>query len=124
MQDELTTLPPAALERRPRSGRAMLIVALLAFLVGIALAGWLVWNGKLSTLFGRQPVAVQQAAPATRAAAAPIPRPTLPVPEGNPALGAVETRLALMEERMSRLDLKAEAASGNAARAEALLVAF
>lgn len=124
MQDELNTLPSGAMERRPRSGRAMLIVALLAFLVGITLTGWLVWNGKFSSLFGRRPVAVEQVAPATKIAAVPGAQSALPLPEGNPALGAVETRLALMEERMSRLDLKAEAASGNAARAEALLVAF
>lgn len=122
MQDELNTLPPATYERRPRSGRAMLIVALLAFLVGIALTGWLVWEGKLSALLGRRPVAAQQAAPAHAVAARN--QPVMPSPEGNPGLGAIETRLALMEERMSRLDLKAEAATGNAARAEALLVAF
>jgi hypothetical protein len=104
----------------------MLIIALVAFLVGTALTGWLVWNGKLATLLGRRPVAVEQAAPlaATTTTAAPLSQPALPMPEPNPALGAIETRVALMEERMSRLDLKAEAASGNAARAEALLVAF
>jgi hypothetical protein len=107
----------------------MLIIALVAFLVGTALTGWLVWNGKLATLLGRRPVAIEQAAPlaATTAATttgAPLSQPALPMPEPNPALGAIETRVALMEERMSRLDLKAEAASGNAARAEALLVAF
>ena len=102
----------------------MLIVALIAFLVGIALTGWLVWNGKFSSLFGRRPVAVEQVVAPTKSVAVPAAGPALSLPEGNPALGAVETRLALMEERMSRLDLKAEAASGNAARAEALLVAF
>jgi hypothetical protein len=39
-------------------------------------------------------------------------------------LGAVETRLALLEDRLSRIDGEANAASGNAARAEALLIAF
>jgi exonuclease VII small subunit len=124
MTDENTTLPPAALERRPRSGRTMLAVALAAFLVGIALAGWLVLNGKLTALFERQPdVAHQPIAPVPRAAA-PLDQSAAALSQGNAALGAVETRLALMEERMSRLDLKAEAASGNAARAEALLAAF
>lgn len=39
-------------------------------------------------------------------------------------VGGVETRLALLEERMARLDLEASAASGHAARAEGLLIAF
>jgi hypothetical protein len=59
------------------------------------------------------------------------PAPTAVTPPANPEpaitaqlQASAETRLALLEERMSRLDLQAQAASGNAARAEALLVAF
>ena len=40
------------------------------------------------------------------------------------ATGALETRLALLEDRLGRLDLQAQAASGNATRAEGLLIAF
>ncbi|MBV1690718.1 hypothetical protein KRR38_24320 [Novosphingobium sp. G106] len=36
----------------------------------------------------------------------------------------METRLALLEDRLTRIDGEANAASGNAARAEALLIAF
>jgi hypothetical protein len=124
MQDELSTSPPIAPVRRPRSGQGMLVIALVAFMLGIALAGWLVWTGKLSDIFRRGTEVVQTATPVpatTAASPSQISTTPLPPPTG---LGAVETRLALMEERMSRLDLKAEAASGNAARAEALLVAF
>ena len=132
MQDEVITPQPAPPVRKPRSGRGMLLIALIAFVLGIALAGWLVWSGKLNDLFRHAPhMAVQNTTPVTefpverpnKAAALPPPSPS-PSPAVPMALGAVETRLALLEERMSRLDLKAESATGNAARAEALLVAF
>lgn len=38
--------------------------------------------------------------------------------------GGIEQRLAAAEQRLARLDLQAQAASGNAARAEGLLIAF
>lgn len=129
MQDEVITPQPATAVRKPRSGRGMLFIALVAFILGIALAGWMVWTGKLNDLFRHAPhMAVQNTTPVTefpverpsKATALPAP----PSPAAPVALGAVETRLALLEERMSRLDLKAESATGNAARAEALLVAF
>lgn len=39
-------------------------------------------------------------------------------------IGSIEGRLALLEDRLSRIDFQADAASGNAARAEGLLIAF
>ncbi|MCX7864106.1 MAG: hypothetical protein N2423_03565, partial [Novosphingobium sp.] len=60
----------------------------------------------------------------------------VPAPSGEQLSGAlqakdqlrtistVEGRLAMLEDRLSRLDLQASAASGNAARAEGLLIAF
>jgi hypothetical protein len=43
----------------------------------------------------------------------------------NPAdAGAMAARVAILEERLARISLTAESASGNAAKAEALLVAF
>ncbi|MDJ0978722.1 MAG: hypothetical protein QNI87_09305 [Erythrobacter sp.] len=38
--------------------------------------------------------------------------------------GGLEQRLAAAEQRLTRLDIQAQAAAGNAARAEALLIAF
>lgn len=38
--------------------------------------------------------------------------------------GGLDQRVAAMEQRLTRLDLQAQAASGNAARAEGLLIAF
>ena len=38
--------------------------------------------------------------------------------------GGIDQRLAAAEQRLARLDLQAQAAAGNAARAEGLLIAF
>jgi len=38
--------------------------------------------------------------------------------------GGIDQRVAAMEQRLARLDLQAQAAAGNAARAEGLLIAF
>lgn len=39
-------------------------------------------------------------------------------------IGTIEGRLAMLEDRLSRIDYQSNAASGNAARAEGLLIAF
>jgi len=133
MQDDPIQSPATPPAPARRSGRLTLFVALLAFVAGIGLTGWLVWNGDLDMV-----KSARRAAPAPeRIAAAP---PALPAPEpaetpepaATPsgealdyaALGSVETRLALMEDRISRLDREADATSGSAARADGLLVAF
>jgi uroporphyrinogen-III synthase len=113
--------------------KGTILLVLLAFAIGAGLAGWLAWSGTLG-IGG----AVGQT---EQVAAAPAEQALLPSPvpeegeatEETPAqdaqrpydpVGTLETRLALLEERLSRLDTQASAASGNAARAEGLLVAF
>jgi cell division septation protein DedD len=119
MQDE-TLSQPLPLPRRRRTFGTVLLVALLAFALGGALVGWLAHSGRLPYAL---PSAAKPAAPRIAAAPAPAARPTSP--PGNAApLGSVEVRLALLEDRLSRIDGEANAASGNAARAEALLIAF
>jgi hypothetical protein len=57
----------------------------------------------------------------------PLPAPTPPAASSAAIArtqGAMEARVAGLEDKLNRLDLEAAAASGNAARAEALLVAF
>jgi hypothetical protein len=105
---------PAARRRGPRLW-TMLSTALLAFLLGGALIAWLVWRGTLTpAMLGGNPFA---AAPPPAAVAA-----------SSPALAQTELalagRLAALEMRQDKLDLQAQAAAGNAARAEALLIAF
>lgn len=116
---------PQITARRRGVGRTLLFVAVLAFVLGIALAGWVVSRGGLeliglggTTRTSSDTATAVYTPPPISAVAAPAPTPS------DPALNGVETRLALLEERLSRLDLQANAASGNAARAEGLLVAF
>ncbi|WP_260924989.1 MICOS complex subunit MIC60 [Novosphingobium sp. 9] len=45
-------------------------------------------------------------------------------PQQMAQIGTIEGRLALIEDRISRIDSQSNAASGNAARAEGLLIAF
>lgn len=120
--------------RRRGFGRFVLTLVLLVLIAAAIAVGWFAWRGGIGTLL---PVFVGKGADkalimdATKAPPPP-PAPDAPgassplaaAPAGLATLGTVETRLALLEERLSRLDLQAEAASGNAARAEGLLIAF
>lgn len=133
MQDQTTTHPlPPPLGAR-RSVRGQLFVALLAFALGAGAVGWLGWNGYLDSVLpdktDEQPAAAPQSAEVepeaedeVAALGAPVPEPT--AEEQLKAVGTVEGRLAMLEDRFSRLNLQADAASGNAARAEGLLIAF
>lgn len=120
MQDEqLQPAPPPLLPpvRRRASLRAVALAGLLAFLLGAGAVGWLAWHGDLARyLPGRERAAPQ-------AAASPAPNAAVPVVTAE-ALDTAEARVALLEERLSRIDQQATAASGNAARAEGLLIAF
>jgi len=122
MQDEIPTPVPVPAPQA-KTARTTLLVALVAFLLGAGLAGWLVWRGDL---LPAKPNEQADRAPAAQQAGAQNAAPALA--QGDTArmsqLGSVETRLALLEDRLSRVDLQANAASGNAARAEGLLLAF
>lgn len=126
MQDEYLSQPlnqavPA--KRASGSGRIVLTVALLAFMLGAALVGWIAWQSGLTLdrVLGREEP-VRAAAPATPAQAS-TPLPPL---SANPVLaqGGVDQRVAALEQRLAQLDLQAAAAAGNAGRAEGLLIAF
>lgn len=120
--------PPQARPSGARGrARSQVLVALLAFVLGAVLVGWLGWNGYLDNLLPQrgatqQPVAEAETAKPTEPAAASAGSKTKD--EQLKAVGTVEGRLAMLEDRLSRLDLQANAASGNAARAEGLLIAF
>ena len=107
-----------------RSGRtrAMLGLALGAFLVGAAAIYLVDHRQQLAdgTLFSIETPASHPEAPAAAAVPAAAPRPLVAPPAPEP----VEERIATLEQRLARLDLRAEAAAGNAARAEGLLIAF
>ena len=132
--------------RKPSSGRGLLLAALVSFVAGGMLVGYVVWYNLAPRLTadgkpGDPKVASSPAAAGTDRASNLISPPT-PIAEAlekieeNPKeaveavksvaeqQGGIEQRLAAAEQRLARLDLQAEAAAGNAARAEGLLIAF
>lgn len=114
-QQDQRPLPPPA--RRRASLRAILLAALFAFLVGGAAVGWLAWRGDLAHyLPGRTTPPVQQVITE-------MPDETAPAVTAQ-AIDTAEARVALLEERLSRVDQQASVAAGNAARAEGLLIAL
>lgn len=123
MQDQ--TSQPTLMPHRPRSRAGAFFVALLAFVLGGALSIWGVQEGYFDRLLPRR----QSQSPETPAQTVTSPT-TAPAalrpssPQDLAAIGAVEGRLALIEDRLSRVDFQADSASGNAARAEGLLIAF
>ena len=131
MHEDYGTIARAQERRRGRVG-ALVGVAGGAFLLGVAVVGLMWWNDAgPSGLFE-----VKHAQPA---ALAPAPAPSSSAPEATAAQarqavaqvqqvvqqqGGLDSRVAAMEQRLSNLDLQLQAASGNAARNEGLLVAF
>jgi hypothetical protein len=122
---------------RPKgSARGAILGACLAFIAGGALAGWATWSyvDPDGTPAPKSPLAAVDAvrppaAPAPSPAAVLAPGATAPA-AGKPAAvdaaqqGGLDQRLSAAEQRLTRLDLQAQAAAGNAARAESLLIAF
>ncbi len=124
MPDELFNRSQPQPARRGR-GRSIFGTILLMLAFGAALIGWLVYAGKVrfdADFLRDQPASSAPALAAPLPSAAPSPA-ALP-PAAQAAASGFDQRLAALEQRLARLDLRAEAASGNAARAEGLLIAF
>jgi hypothetical protein len=120
---------PDTSERRPRPVRNLLIVAILAFLVGLALMAWALTRWEpAKRLVQNDPAPVRDMPigapmlPVTNEAAALAPASQAPV--AAPAPGVDEGQIAALETRMARIDLRAADAAANASRAEGLLIAF
>ncbi|MEP3051039.1 MAG: hypothetical protein ABJP48_08035 [Erythrobacter sp.] len=125
--------------RKTNSSKAVWLAALLSFVAGGALVGYVYWYNANDE---QQPEAVET--PLAAASPSETPEetlPALPTPEVVASEAAIEEqveaveglaeqqggldqRLAAAEQRLARLDLQAQAAAGNAARAEGLLIAF
>jgi len=135
-QDFYSRMNSKAAAGRAPSARPVITAALAAFLLGGATIGLLAWNsgfdpfgwsdGSTDGQSGRIPLAqassadgVVVAQASTNAAAA-----VQAVEMVASQQGGIEARVVAMEQRLTALDLQAQAAYGNAARAEALLVAF
>lgn len=115
MQEDVLSTPPPAERRRGNAG-TLLAVALGSFALGALLIGLILWTSgpSLSRMVGREP-----APAAAQAVAVPV-----AVSEPNIAQRGLDMRIAALEQRLSHINLQAAAASGNAARAEGLLIAF
>ncbi|MES2493130.1 MAG: hypothetical protein V4579_07625 [Pseudomonadota bacterium] len=124
MPDEFFTQNPDpkahASARQVGAGRALVAAALMLFVVLAGAVGYVAWQG--ATQFGT--IGQGETIVPGRAEA---PNPATAVSPIAAALGRADTleaRMAALERRLDAVDLHADAASGNAARAEALLVAF
>ena len=121
--------------RKPGGIHRGLWIAAGSFVLGAVLIALLWWQG-----FGTGDlVRVVREEPVELAAAEPAPSPTADAIEADPVAarraaarveqvveqqGGLDSRVAAMEQRLARIDLQLEAATGNAARAEGLLIAF
>jgi hypothetical protein len=124
-----------------KGGRARLLVAamLAAFLLGGAVVALVAWGnllpGSKSSTAEQSSASPEAALPAPAIPAKPSPSPSASeaaaaknaqkaVEKVAQQQGGLEARVVAMEQRLTQLDLQAQAASGNAARAEGLLIAF
>lgn len=134
MAEPFSTAPAAS--RRRTQTRALVGLGLAAFLLG-AVATWaLAGSPGLPSLDLFTFKDEEQAAPSPAGTVAPPSAAETPlagasarqaaerVEEMAEQQGGLDQRVAAMEQRLARLDLQSQAAAGNAARAEALLVIF
>lgn len=105
-----------------RRGFALpLLLMLLAFAVGVAITAW-VWP-QIQQRWSGEPV--HPAAQPSPSAVRPLTAVTSAQrTSAGDAAQALDGRVVQLEERLTRITVEAQAASGNAARAEGLLVAF
>src|SRR5688572_11436236 len=117
MQDDFLNEPPRATVQRRSSGRFLVLGLMGAVALGGAAALWTADRAGWIEFSGERPAANPLASPLA------VPRPSPGAAGVESAQTALAVRLAELEQRMTRLNLAAEAASGNAARAEGLLTA-
>jgi hypothetical protein len=126
--------------RRPVSSPGFWLAVIAAFIAGGGLVGWVMWynlHPGRTGVPGADAAAIVAAGQAPVAALSPSPSPLAPAGTAEDAdeavvaasraaeqQGGLDQRLAAAEQRIAKLDLQAQAAAGNAARAEALLIAF
>ena len=125
--------------RKSGSTKAVLGVALSSFLFGAALVGYFYWpsadEAEAPAQLASADLVTEADAPDAEVSPSPTPSPSsndaAEVAEAAEAVervaeqqGGLDQRLAAAEQRLARLDLQAQAAAGNAARAEGLLIAF
>ena len=120
--------------RARRSNMKPVLLAVAAsFALGAGLVGYIAWRDRdAQETVQPAPQLAQSAAEEPRAPGSPTPAPTATerreaadtVEQMAEQQGGIDQRLAAAEQRLARLDLQAQAAAGNAARSEGLLIAF
>lgn len=112
------TAPPAAtpVVRRRSYGPLLAILLLLGFAAGVAVT--VIALPKIRQWWSPQPTQ-PSTLPMVDTRQAPAPRPL-----NATSLDLLELRAAELDDRLTRINVEAQAASGNAARAEGLLVAI
>lgn len=121
-EDGVGTIGAAPPPARRRTLLPLLILALLGFALGVVLTVW-AWPQIQRRWGDPQPQPVATTAPAQGLIGAANPAVTVR-PLTADAAQMLDGRVIQLEERLNRITVEAQAASGNAARAEALLVAF
>lgn len=114
--------PATGVEPRPTSPwRLTIIAVVLAVVLGALLGGWLFSQWQQQTATPPAPAAaVSTEEPASPQPVAQLtPRTVGPVDDAT-----MSARIAALEERLARISVVADSASGNAAKAESILVAF
>lgn len=124
--------PARSAVKRGRPLVAALVLALVAFLLGLAVMAWTLahWNAG-ARFFGVVPeTPPARQAPPPVVTVQPVATPT-PVPQTAPADTQPPVtdpelirRLSVVEQRLATIDVQSRAAVGNAGRAESLLIAF
>ncbi|WP_206436019.1 hypothetical protein [Altericroceibacterium xinjiangense] len=119
------TLNGRAAPARSRK-RTVLGVAIIAFLLGVLAMAALAWQtgyrfGFVTSPTDEVPVGAQTSTPQAARTAEQARLATVAIAQRQ---GGMDQRVAAMEQRLARLDLQAQAAAGNAGRAEGLLIAF
>ncbi len=118
--------------RSRKTMRPMLMAVVGSFALGAGIVGYVAYrmNSGEEQVDSAPPQTAIAAQPS--AGASPLPTPTSSaarrsaeaVEQMAETQGGIDQRLAAAEQRLARLDLQAQAAAGNAARAEGLLIAF
>ncbi len=122
------------------TARSIFAVVLMLALIAAAVFGYLAWREAfddtsvedatlteatdvLAQIVGEQPEDAPEPVE-TAAAVETVERATRAVARVTEQQGGIDQRLAAAEQRLARLDVQAQAAAGNAARAEGLLIAL
>ena len=119
--------------RKSGSMRPMVLAAAASFALGAAAVGYYTWRSSGDAQSEGATAEQPQAAlttETTEGGPSPTPAPSASevsaqdVERVAEQQGGIDQRLAAAEQRLARLDLQAQAAAGNAARSEGLLIAF